>query len=437
LRRLAAVALGAACTLLLAASPALAAPQVNGEFSVSGLGTYNQITTGPDGNIWVTLDDTNDVARITPAGDVQEFNPASLDKPVGITTLGNNLWVTQNGSVAKFSPADPNAAEDFTIATLTSPQAITVGPDGNLWTASGERVFKIFPGPPVSFDFFDELTAAGARGVAAGGDGNIWFADAAGQRIVSLETDGDPAPGSPYDLGDGQPQGIAAGPGTQMAFTNPLSTPHTLGRITPGGSPQITNLPTSDPFGITLGPDGAYWIGQLSTNNLGRLTPSGDYTTLGGFTPAGGRGPRQLTSGPGNTLWVTLEVPGSSTNEAVARVTGFGEPPPGVPETPPGVPENDFEFGKVKKNKKKGTAKLTVVVPGPGEVELAKTKKVKGDEERAEAAGEVKLLVKPGGKAKGKLKDRGKVKVEAEVTYTPTGGTPNTEDKKLKLVKRD
>ena len=76
-----------------------------------------------------------------------------------------------------------------------------------------------------------------------------------------------------------------------------------------------------------------------------------------------------------------------------------------------------------------------MIVPGPGEIELAKTKKVKADDEHADAAGEVKLLIKPAGKAKGKLNDAGKVKVEAEVTFTPTGGSPNTEDKKLKLVK--
>jgi hypothetical protein len=46
---------------------------------------------------------------------------------------------------------------------------------------------------------------------------------------------------------------------------------------------------------------------------------------------------------------------------------------------------NDFSFGKVQKNKRKGTAKLTVTVPGTGELDLAKTKKVKPDEERPRA----------------------------------------------------
>jgi hypothetical protein len=41
----------------------------------------------------------------------------------------------------------------------------------------------------------------------------------------------------------------------------------------------------------------------------------------------------------------------------------------------------------VRKNKKKGTAKLTLKVPGPGELELAKTKKVRGDDDSADEAG--------------------------------------------------
>jgi plastocyanin len=111
-------------------------------------------------------------------------------------------------------------------------------------------------------------------------------------------------------------------------------------------------------------------------------------------------------------------------------------------------PSNDFTLGKVKRNKKKGTAKLTVLVPGPGELDLAKNQDVKADQERAEFPqegvgiytegdpGKEELSIKPTGKTTKKLNRTGKAKVEAEVTYTPDGGAPNTEDKKIKLVKR-
>jgi hypothetical protein len=98
-----------------------------------------------------------------------------------------------------------------------------------------------------------------------------------------------------------------------------------------------------------------------------------------------------------------------------------------------------FSLGKVKTNKKEGTAKLTVKVPGPGELELGNTTEVKGAKKRA-AKGKVKLPVRAKGETKKKLKRKGKAKVRAEVTYTPTGGDPNvvasTLTKTVKLVKR-
>ncbi len=100
-----------------------------------------------------------------------------------------------------------------------------------------------------------------------------------------------------------------------------------------------------------------------------------------------------------------------------------------------GFPGNDFEIGKLKRNKRKGTGKLTVEVSNPGALELTGKGLKKAAAEAADA-GEVQLRVKAKGAKKRKLKDRGKVKLEAEVTFSPTGGTPATEDKKVKLIKK-
>jgi virginiamycin B lyase len=108
--------------------------------------------------------------------------------------------------------------------------------------------------------------------------------------------------------------------------------------------------------------------------------------------------------------------------------------PPSEPLAPSPEPSNDFTFGKAKKNKSKGTAKLAVNVPGPGQLELLASEKVKGSQARAEAGGEVKLPVKPKGRARSKLQTDGRAKVAAEVTFVPDGGEPNTQTKRLKLV---
>jgi Ca2+-binding RTX toxin-like protein len=109
-------------------------------------------------------------------------------------------------------------------------------------------------------------------------------------------------------------------------------------------------------------------------------------------------------------------------------------PDPG-PDPGGGEPSNDFAFGKVKKNKRMGTATLPVEVPGSGTLDLA-GKSLKADSEEASGAGEVKLKIKAKGKKKAKLNKRGRTKVKPAVTYTPTGGAPNTQSVKVKLVKR-
>jgi lysophospholipase L1-like esterase len=121
--------------------------------------------------------------------------------------------------------------------------------------------------------------------------------------------------------------------------------------------------------------------------------------------------------------------------EASAQCPEAAELPPPSPPTPP-RPSNDFSFGKVKKNEQKGTAKLTVNVPGAGVLELAKNKKVKADNEPAEAAGTENLGIKPRRKAKERLAAKGKARAKAEVTYTPDAGDPSTKAKPLTLIKR-
>ena len=105
------------------------------------------------------------------------------------------------------------------------------------------------------------------------------------------------------------------------------------------------------------------------------------------------------------------------------------------------VYSNTFTVSKAKRNKKKGTATLTANVPNPGELALSgnglKTAGAAGaiTAMSVPAAGEVELLIKAKGKKKRKLNETGKVKVNPTITYTPTGGDPSTQSKKLKLRK--
>jgi hypothetical protein len=102
-------------------------------------------------------------------------------------------------------------------------------------------------------------------------------------------------------------------------------------------------------------------------------------------------------------------------------------------------PTNTFTLGETTRNKKKGTATITANLPNPGEL-TASGKGVKAAgvaivSKTVTAPGATKLVIRAKGKKKQKLNDVGKVKLNAKLTFTPTGGTPATASRKVKLKK--
>ena len=100
-------------------------------------------------------------------------------------------------------------------------------------------------------------------------------------------------------------------------------------------------------------------------------------------------------------------------------------------------PSNAFKLGKLKRNKKKGTAKQVVILPLPdaGTVTI-KGKGLKTKTRRVTGAAKVKLPVIAKGKKRRALNGTGKAKIKAKVTYSPTGNALKTLKRKLKLLKR-
>ncbi len=102
---------------------------------------------------------------------------------------------------------------------------------------------------------------------------------------------------------------------------------------------------------------------------------------------------------------------------------------------------NAVTFGKLKRNKKKGTALLPVNVPGRGTLAL-KGKGVKAVPAEASVSttgqSTVKLAIRAKGKARKRLVETGKTKLKAAVTFTPTSdpaSPPATRSVKVKLLK--
>jgi hypothetical protein len=58
----------------------------------------DEITAGPDGNLWFTESRANKIGRITPSGTIDEFPvPTAKSLPFGITAgPDGNLWFTES-----------------------------------------------------------------------------------------------------------------------------------------------------------------------------------------------------------------------------------------------------------------------------------------------------------------------------------------------------
>lgn len=313
-----------------------AAPKVNGEFAVSGLAASdvnNKIAQGPDGNMWVTLRGANDVARIdSGTGAVQEFDFPDVEGALGITSLAGKLWITQDGGtfgfagVTSFSPKDPVGSRRVdSIGGAKAETSIVAGPDGNLWMAEPGNLIRIEPTEPFLGVKSFPIAGLVPKDIDVAGS-VLAIADAGGTKRIVTATIADPPQTNDFPLGGVNPQGVAGAPNGQVAFSKPANE---LGLLTPPGPPLLTQATGTDPFGVALGPDGAFWFAQFVTDTVTRLTGANQVSTLSpGF--AKGAGPRQIAAGPGNTLWVTLPAVGK-----VGRISGV-EPPGGdggAPET--------------------------------------------------------------------------------------------------------
>jgi hypothetical protein len=224
-------------------------------------------------------------------------------------------------------------------------------------------------------------------------------------------------------------------------------------------------------------PDGSGSTGSLGTGTASGSGGPGATRTAGGGAPGvpgqfgqGGNGQASATGvnggggagGGGGAFGGAGGVNGSGGGAAgggggggstdfgnTAKNPSFGTDTTGVPQvrityntTGGGGNNNGLKFGKVIKNKKKGTALLPVTVPGSGTLSIGG----KGVVQKrglgrtlgrlfkdAPEAGTYKLKVKAKGNKLNKLDDTGKVKVKAVVTFEPTSGDAVSASKKIKL----
>lgn len=200
------------------------------------------LTTGPDGNLWVADINGDRIGRITPSGVATWFqegitpNSGPIDIAVG---PDGNLWFTEvfGARIGRITTSGEVREFDVRRPRGTEPSGIAVGADGNLWYADFyDRIGRISPqGALTTFSagitqMLDRYPSASPADIAAGSDGNLWFTE---------------------------------------------SNNGSVGRITPRGAITEFSTPrkTSSPLDIVSSPDGSLWYLDGSRKRLGRIVP--------------------------------------------------------------------------------------------------------------------------------------------------------------------
>lgn len=236
---------------------------------------FVDITVGPDGALWMTEDNNEQIVRLTTQGVYSEFplpvDPIDIatgpDKAIWFTAQahsgGNRVGrLTTNNQITIYSP--PQEAWD-----------ITAGPDGALWFTEpyAPGIGRITTHGKIT-EYTKGITGA-PLSIAAGPDGALWFTE--GGRIGRITTSGSVTEYARGITPGEESNGIAAGPDGAMWFTEgarPYAAAK-IGRISMQGKIHEYSRglnPQSGPSDIVAGPDGRMWFVETNADKTGRVT---------------------------------------------------------------------------------------------------------------------------------------------------------------------
>jgi streptogramin lyase len=272
----------------------------------------SRIALGPDGRLWFTEYNANQIGAMTPDGVFSEYVvPTANSHPVGIAAFTNSFLCYTEATTGKagFIATYGTFAWEGAVG---GPTDVVLGSDGQVWgTEYGpSKLFKLSLDYGVVCDM--PLTVpAGPLGLVVGGDGYVWVTDYDGNKILRCSSPcNNTAPFCveyPIPTFASHPNSIALDLDRTIWFTE-LSG-NKIGKI-PWVAGAVTEytIPTADssPTGITAGPDGNVWFTEGATNKIGRITPEGVITEFP--LPTANSAPAGIVLGPGGALYFTEYV---------------------------------------------------------------------------------------------------------------------------------
>jgi streptogramin lyase len=167
-------------------------------------GISGGITTGPDGNPWVSIGDgthgeTRGVREFSPDGQLSDVIPGSHALSQMVTDANGNVWgLVSPGQIERIAP--DGTVSDFPLPVhepFMAPElnplrmTLTVGPDGNIWFSDpyANQIGNITPDGTVT-EYSVPTPNSFPAGITTGPDGNIWFTELGSGQIGEFVLNG-------------------------------------------------------------------------------------------------------------------------------------------------------------------------------------------------------------------------------------------------------
>ncbi len=294
------------------------------------------ITSGPDGNLWLTEATGDHVDKVSVDGKVLGRyaipGKGSNFQAQGIVSgYDDRIWMTLcNPSKIAAVTTDGKFTEYPTPTPKAGPCAITKGPEGKLWFASFEgNLIGSITSEGKMEEFKAPTPKSGTYQVINGPDDRLWVSQNTGDSVADVDTTGD---FTEFPLGGNDKSDVA---GVTLTKDGSVWFAETTGNLVgklvldssaPNGR-RVVKYPMARkntwPYSMITGPDGNVWFTELGGDRVARITAAGKITE---WKLPDGSAPRDLTLGPDGNLWIALsggqddllDVPGNG-KAAVAR----------------------------------------------------------------------------------------------------------------------
>ena len=247
------------------------------------------IVAGPDGNMWFTEFQANQIGKITLAGTITEYPAPANSGPNYIASSNGYLWFTE------YNPTSGAIAQMNTAGQVVNQFSGSSGhASGVTATGYGAVAFAGLSSITMISDGSEEITGFGAgfaskspttgpgfdSSVAALPGQILYFTSGDDQYIGRIDSAGNI---STFTV-SGFPKGITYGPDGNLWYAAYDGTTNTSSRVVKFSPVSNTILASytlwlgAEPYGITSGKDGAIWFTDNIGDSIGRLTTSGVLT---------------------------------------------------------------------------------------------------------------------------------------------------------------